>query len=134
MADPLQYQLDLALTKYSREVAEEVDKAAQRSMQRFKKRSIEEAPVGRRFVKRKADSGRPHFFQSIRSKKLVGTIAASSYLWYVERPNYRLTHLLENPHRTRNGRTVPGRHFLRRILSEEIPKLESEIKEAIENG
>ena len=134
MADPLHYQLDLVLSQYSKDVAEKADKAAERSMGRFKKRSIEDAPVGRRFAKKKADAGRLHFFQSIRSKKLIGTIAASSYLWYVEKPNYRLTHLLENPHKTKNGRTVPGRRFLRRILDEEIPKFEAEIKEAIANG
>ena len=134
MADPLHYQINLALTGYSRFVAEAVDKTAEAAMRRFKKRSIEDAPIGRRLTKRKSDAGRPHFFQSIASTKTVGTMAASVFVWYVKAPNYRLTHLLEDPHKTKNGRTIPGSHFLKRILDEEQPRFEVELMEAIKNG
>jgi len=134
VADPLHHQISVALGQYSRSVAVQVDQAAARSMARFKKRSIADMPVGRRLTKRKSDIDREHLFQSIRSKKTVDTNAASVFIWYVDKPNYRLTHLIENPRKARNGRIIPGRYILRKILDEEAPRYEAEIKEIVRDG
>lgn len=76
--------------------------------------------------------GRPHFKSSIVWRKEdAAAVSESSFTWYVKRPNYRLTHLLENPHATRSGGTVPGRRFVRSAYQQVISRYESDIADAV---
>lgn len=72
---------------------------------------------------------RPRFHTSIAYKKLEAQwFGASRYLWYVVKPNYRLTHLLAKPHLARNGRIVPGNPFLQSALDTVLRDYEEAIR------
>ncbi len=76
--------------------------------------------------------GRSHFKASIDWRREQGTaVGESVFTWYVKKPNYRLTHLLENPHATRSGGVVAGRRFVRNAYQTVIADYEAEIKEAV---
>ena len=97
-------------------------------MQRIVKTTRATAP-------RRANShGKPHFYSSIASKELATPTNESAFLWYVRKPNYRLTHLLESDHKSRSGRTVSGYHFVQRALDEELPAFEADVKEVLRNA
>lgn len=43
------------------------------------------------------------YVDSISTKKIIGEFRQWSYVWYVKKPDYRLTHLLERGHDMPNG-------------------------------
>lgn len=72
---------------------------------------------------------RARFHTSIAYKKLEAMwFGASRYLWYVEKPNYRLTHLLAKSHRARNNRIVSGNPFLQNALDTVLRDYEEAIR------
>ena len=81
------------------------------------------APVGKRSK---------HYKDSITSKKVSETDRGVSWVWYVEGSDYRLSHLLEKGHATRDGGRVAGTHFIKNasdpILEEYIRKVEEVCK------
>ena len=74
-------------------------------------------------------SSRPHFHTSIAWKKLQGGwFGASRYLWYVNAPNYRVTHLIAKPHASRSGGTVRANPFLVNALQQVLTEYEEAIR------
>ena len=55
-----------------------------------------------------------------------------SFIWYVKKPFYRLTHLLVHGHETVNGGRTKPNPFLEDALNEMLPEYEKAVEEAIE--
>lgn len=83
------------------------------------------APIGNR---------RKHYKNSISSKKIPTDRLTVTYLWYVKAPDYRLSHLLNNGHVTRNGGYVKGTGFIAKAEKEVVEQFEKGIEEVIKNG
>lgn len=58
----------------------------------------------------------------------------SKYVWYVNAPDYRLTHLLVHGHATRNGGRSKKYPFLQNALKSVLSQYEQNLQEAIKNG
>lgn len=66
-------------------------------------------------------------------KKKESTLFESKYIWYVAKPSYRLSHLLENGHVTRNGGRTKANHFISNNERKAIQDYERKIKEELSN-
>ncbi len=54
--------------------------------------------------------------------------------WYVKAPRHTLSHLLENPHKTRSGGRTRAFPHIKQNEEKAIRNFESKVKEVIENG
>ncbi len=113
------------LTLYSREVTEKLKSEAKSHMEQLVKETKRTAPVGNR---------QKHYKDSIKSKKTSENDRGATYTWYVEGPDYRLSHLLENGHATRDGGRVEGTHFIQKASDPIIADFVEKVEEAIRNG
>lgn len=113
------------LTIYSQNVIDGLKKEAKKSMTRLVQETRATAPVGNR---------KQHYRDSIKSKKLIETDRAVTYLWYVDGPDYRLSHLLENGHALRNGGRVEGTHFIANASDPILLQYLQAVEEVIKNG
>lgn len=113
------------LTVYSKEVADVIKNEAKIHMSELVKETKKTAPVGNR---------QKHYKDSIKSKKTSENDRGASYTWYVDGPDYRLSHLLENGHATRDGGRVEGTHFIQKASEPIIADYIQKVEEAIRNG
>ena len=97
-------------------VNEAIDKKAKESVKQLVKVTKATAPVGHRHK---------HYRDSIKSKGHKST-RVTTYTWYVDGPDYRLSHLLENGHATRNGGRTKATHFIKKASD---PILEQYVKD-----
>ena len=123
--DKIGQAISRELTLYGATVVEGIKKTAKNYMAQLVKETKETAPVGHRTK---------HYRDSISGKKVEDTFSTVKYVWYVDGPDYRLSHLLEKGHALRDGGRTEGTHFIQnasdRILAEYIRAVE----EVIENG
>lgn len=123
----IEHDLIECLELYGTEVSQRIDAVTEAAAKRVLERTRLAAPVGS--IRR----GRPPFHTSLAIQREGEQLGVASYRWYVKKPNYRLTHLLEHGHATRNGGSVAGLHFVQRALEAELPRMAAEIKEVIES-
>lgn len=123
--DQLTDAISRELTLYSESVINGVKKEAKKSMDQLVETTKATAPVGNR-VK--------HYKDSIKSKKTRESDRAVEYTWYVDGPDYRLSHLLENGHATRNGGRVEGTHFIKNASDPILEQYVQAVEEIIKNG
>lgn len=110
---------------YSQSVIDGIKEEAKKSMEQLVKDTKATAPVGHR---------KKHYRNSIKSKILSENDRSVVYLWYVDGPNYRLSHLLENGHALRNGGRVSGTHFIKNASDPILEKYLQAVEEVCRNG
>lgn len=113
------------LTIYSQNVIDGIKKEAKKSMDQLVKDTKATAPVGKR---------KKHYRDSIKSKKTGENDRAVEYTWYVDGPDYRLSHLLENGHALRNGGRVEGTHFIKNASDPILEQYIQAVEEVCRNG
>lgn len=107
------------LNTYHEEVNERVDLASEEAVERL-------VAITKRTAPKRTGAFRRH----IAGKLLKRTPNGSTFVWYVKKPSYRLTHLLVHGHDSKKGR-VPGNPFLHNALDTVLPDYEKAVKEAI---
>ncbi len=112
------------LTLWDRKILEEIDDLAKKSVTQLVQDTKATAPVGNR---------KKHYKDSIKSKGQK-TARATTYIWYVDGPDYRLSHLLENGHALRNGGRVEGTHFIKKATDPILDEYVKAVEEVLKNG
>lgn len=123
--DQLNEAIAKELSLYNANVIDGVKKEAKKSIDRLVKDTKATAPVGKRSK---------HYRDSIKSKKESENDRSVSYLWYVNGPDYRLSHLLENGHALRDGGRVAGTHFIKNASDPILEQYLKAVEEVIKNG
>lgn len=111
------------LVKYSREVRTQLRAAGQECIDGMVDETKATAPA-------QTGSYRDH----IASKPRKNTANAISFLWYVQAPDYRLTHLLNNGHANRGGGRTPGDGHVTKAAENAAAKFEQLCKEVLKNA
>ena len=112
------------LTIYGKAVKEGINDVAKKSIMQLVKDTKATAPVGNR---------KKHYRDSIKSKS-YHTTRSDKYIWYVDGPDYRLSHLLENGHALRNGGRVEGTHFIKKASDPILDQYIKAVEEVVKNG
>ena len=123
--DTLSDAINRELTIYSQEVTNKIKLEAKSSMKELVKKTKATAPVGKRDK---------HYRDNIKSRKLKEDDKGAEYQWYVDGSDYRLSHLLEHGHATRNGGRVEGTHFIAKASEPILAEFERKVEEAVRNG
>ncbi len=123
--DQLSDAIQEELTLYGKNVIDGVKKQAKKSMDQLVKDTKSTAPVGRRSK---------HYKDSIKSKKTKEHDRSVTYTWYVDGPDYRLSHLLENGHALKNGGRVEGTHFIKNASDPILEQYIKAVEEVCKNG
>ena len=114
-----------ALLDYSEDVTKGLKKEVKSATKKLVDKTKANAPIGKR---------KKHYKDNITSKTTTETPKQLEKIWYVKSNDYRLTHLINNGHQSRNGGRVKGTNFLSNAVDEVIPEFEKKIEEIIKNG
>lgn len=128
---PALFDLELqdALMTYALKNGARIDELTKEAVKQLVRMTRVSAPRESSRAWNRKKTTRARFHTSIAYKKLEAMwFGASRYLWYVEKPNYRLTHLLAKSHRARNNRIVRGNPFLQNALDTVLRDYEAAIR------
>lgn len=113
------------LTIYSKSVTEGIKKEAKSHMKDLVKKTKATAPVGNR---------KKHYRDSIASRTVSENDRGIECQWYVKGSDYRLSHLLEKGHATRDGGRVQGTNFISNASEPILADYVEKVEEIIKNG
>lgn len=111
------------LQGYNEEIANLAKTEAKSSMDKLVKETKATAPTRR-----------PRYRNSITSRLEWENKFGAEYTWYVKGSEYRLSHLLERGHLTRNGGRTKAFHFIQNASEPIIEDYIRKIEDAIKNG
>ncbi len=114
-----------ALLDYSEDVTKGLKKEVKSATKKLVDKTKANAPIGKR---------KKHYKDNITSKTTTETPKQLEKIWYVKSNDYRLTHLINNGHQSRNGGRVKGTNFLSNAVDEVIPEFEKKVEEITKNG
>lgn len=123
----LEKTINKELTLYCEDVTEKIKQASDDVMKDLVKNTKQDAPV------RKTKNG-GQYKKAISSKTSYESKRAKINVWYVKPPHYRLSHLLENGHATRNGGRTKAFKFISKNEEIAVKDYEKKVLEAIKNG
>lgn len=123
--EDLSYAIREELEIYDRDITQKIKRQAVRSIKQCVETTKLTAPVGKRAK---------HYRDDIAWRTLEDTYRKTVVQWYVKAPNYRLSHLLNNGHATKNGGRVEGTNFITRAHDETVRDYEKEIEDIIKNA
>lgn len=121
LADTIGKELEI----YDRDITQKIKRQAVKSIKQCVETTKLTAPVGKRAK---------HYRDDIAWRTLEDTYRKTVVQWYVKAPNYRLSHLLNNGHATKNGGRVEGTNFITRAHDETVRDYEKEIEDIIKNA
>lgn len=115
----------MTLEEYHEKVDVDVYKAGSKAIKELETRTVDTAPM----------RNRAKFRDHIASRSSKDRLHRSEHLWYVKKPEYRLTHLLVHGHRIRNtSRKTRANPFLENALNRVLKKYEKDVEEAVKGG
>lgn len=109
------------LTTYHKGVIERVNEAGAQAIKKLQSLTKSTAPVASGSFKR-------HIATAEETDPATGM---KSFVWYVKKPDHRITHLVVHGHVTNTGRRTKGNPFLHHALSTVLPEYEKNIEEAV---
>lgn len=118
-------EIEGVLENYNKTIVSGVKSETKKAMKQLVKGTKQDAPLGKR---------NQHYKDSITSKKVVETDDGIVLRWYVKGSDYRLSHLLEKGHATRNGGRTRAYRFISKNLDKVKNNYERGIEEVIRNG
>ena len=122
--DQLATTLSTQLTKWNKNVEENIKKAVDDTMKQLVADTKRDAPVR---------TGK--YKESISSKVTIKKNGEYQKTWYVKAPRYRLTHVLEKGHKKRgSSETVDPRLHIGKNAEIAKRDFETKVKEAINNA
>ena len=110
---------------YDRDIAQKIKRQTVKSIKQCVETTKLTAPVGKRAK---------HYRDDIAWRTLEDTYRKTIAQWYVKAPNYRLSHLLNNGHATKNGGRVEGTNFITRAHDETVRDYEKTVDDIIKNA
>lgn len=123
--DSLSSQLEEILKDYGSEVNTKLEKETKKVMKTLVENTKRDAPVS------ELTSG-THYRDSIARKTLTSDSNKKSEMWYVKAPNYRIAHLLNDGHATKNGGRVDGDDHITKNADIAIKDYEEKVKGIID--
>lgn len=123
MSDSLYTQLTRLLDDYTQTVTDKVNNVTDKTAKALKKEIADTSPVGYRKKLKKS--------WRIKKEKVGGVDLRAT----VHSTQYRIVHLVEKGHVTRNGTSrTRAYHFMAKAVDKIIPDYEKAVEEAIENA
>lgn len=129
-ASDLSSAIENKLRLYNTNVTNRIKDTTKNSMSKLVKLTKANAP--------RSKNGKKHYFNSITSKKTKESNFDVEYTWYVKDSNYRLSHLIENGHKTRrikHGKSYTnGYHFISNATDVVETEYVKKVEEILKNG
>ncbi len=120
--------------KLSDALVEELKKYTMYVAQRVKDAADETANELLTNIRREAPKRTGKYKRAMSIKTKSETAYEKRNIWYVKKPRYRLTHLLENGHRNRNSGFTRAYPHIRDKEQAAKELFEEKVKEIIKNG